>query len=120
MTIRFGDIRQVAHLADENGVNEKPWRPCVVVSTDDQLAAGGMIFVIGISTLLPGTPPIDCVPMPHQAQGRTHTGLTSRCAAHPRWLVAVSREKVGRRLGQCRSTQMEPIVMMIRDRAKGP
>ena len=113
MSIRFGDIWQVADLADE-----KPWRPCVVVSTDAQLAAGGLVFVVGISTLLPGKSPTDCVPMPYQAQGRTHTGLTSRCAAHPRWLIAVSPNKVGKRLGECRFKQMEPIVMMIRERAK--
>ncbi len=94
----YGDIVLIDGLPDPNGVNAK-FRPYVVVTADEAIAAGEPIHVMAISTLLPGPVPPDAVAMRYHPRGHPKTGLKTRCAAFARWVVEVDPGQLARKIG---------------------
>ncbi len=94
----YGDIVIVDNLLDPNGVNAKS-RPCIVVSRDEEIAAGGAVRVVAISTMLPGPTPPDVVVMQYHSNRHPRTGLRNRCAAFARWMVEVEPAQISRKIG---------------------
>lgn len=90
----FGEIVRAINLPDSEGRNPKPFRPCVVVTSDEDLAAGAPIVVLGISTLLPGRPHPTAVPLAWKDGGHPRTGLKKRCAVFVTWRVVVTPDRI--------------------------
>ena len=63
MPLSYGQIVIVSGMKDPNGLNPKD-RPSVIVSPTTEIKADGTVFVVAISTLLPGLTPDDCVELP--------------------------------------------------------
>ena len=111
--ISFGSVVLVKDLPDTNGVNIKPLRPCIVITPDSEIDEGSPIAVMAISTLLPGPVPADCVLLPFHRQGRSRTGLTTRCAAFGRWVAIVERDRIDRRIGHVPNVQLLAVAEML-------
>jgi mRNA-degrading endonuclease toxin of MazEF toxin-antitoxin module len=94
----YGDIVFIDGLADPNGVNPK-FRPYVVITPDDAIAAGDPIHVVAISTMRPGPVPPDAVAMRYHPRGHPKTGLKTRCAAFARWVVEVDPGLIAHKIG---------------------
>ena len=90
----FGEIVRIINLPDSGGRNPKPYRPCVVITSDDDLARGAPIVVLGISTLLPGPLHPTAVPLAWKDGGHPRTGLKKRCAVFITWKVVVGLDRV--------------------------
>lgn len=115
----YGDIIIVDRLADTNGVNAKS-RPCVVVTTDEDLAAGGTFVVVAISTLLPGPTPHGAVAMRYDPRGHPRTGLKTRCAAFATWRVEVEPGRIARTIGRVPDGDMLRLARLIAEQEGRP
>jgi mRNA-degrading endonuclease toxin of MazEF toxin-antitoxin module len=108
----YGDIVIIDDLLDSNGVNRKS-RPCVVVTSDQGLAAGEPIYVCAISTMLPGPVPPDTVPMQYHPRRHPKTGLKTRCAAFARWVVEVDLDQTRQKIGHVPPRDLQALAEML-------
>jgi mRNA-degrading endonuclease toxin of MazEF toxin-antitoxin module len=72
-----------AELQDANGVSKV--RPAVVVSGTADIASGGPVRVVAITTRLSHPLPADHVLLPWDRQGKARSGLGRKCAAVASW-----------------------------------
>ena len=98
MSLHYGDIVIVSDLLDPRGRNPKD-RPAVVVTPTDELDAGGPIYIVAITTTLPGVLPDDHVPLPWQRPRHPRTGLNKRNAAVCHWLALIEADRIDRVIG---------------------
>ncbi len=76
-----------AELVDANGFRKV--RPVLIVTPTAEIAHGGMVRVVAITTRLPATLPDDHVLLPWDRQGKARSGLRRRCAAVASWQAEV-------------------------------
>jgi mRNA-degrading endonuclease toxin of MazEF toxin-antitoxin module len=111
-----GDIVIVVGLLDPQGRNPKD-RACVIVSTPEEIAAGGPHRLVAITTVLPDPLPSDHVPLPWHAHRHPRTGLNKRNAAVCSWRVEVEASRVARTIGRIpdkRLYQIDAILLALR------
>jgi hypothetical protein len=77
-----------AELQDANGFRKV--RPAVVVTATADIAAGGCLRVLAITTRLPNPLPDDHVLLPWDRQGIARSGLRRKCAAVTSWLAGIA------------------------------
>lgn len=92
-----GRIVWVAVL-DSMGRNPKT-RPVVIIATPDDIAAGGEMLAVAITTSIPDPVPPECVELPWSRPRHPRTGLNQRCAANCSWVVQVRQEDIQEYLG---------------------
>ncbi len=97
--IRFADII-FAEVLDPNGQNPKT-RRVVVLTPDDELAAGSPIVVAGVTGSLPNPLTADFVMLPYRNPPGRHpkTGLTKAAAVHCSWVVPITPNDIKGRSG---------------------
>jgi mRNA-degrading endonuclease toxin of MazEF toxin-antitoxin module len=66
-----------------------------VVITDDEIATGGKLVVVAVTTTFADPPPKNCVPVPWHPRGHPVTRLTRRSAAVCDWIVAIDPDEIG-------------------------
>jgi mRNA-degrading endonuclease toxin of MazEF toxin-antitoxin module len=109
----FGKVVLVKNLVDPQGRNSKPLRPCVVVTTDEEIVDGRPIAVVGISTLKPGPQPPNSVLLPFHRQGRSRTGFTTRCAAFAAWVAIIELDRIEKVIGHVPATEMRTLIDLL-------
>jgi mRNA-degrading endonuclease toxin of MazEF toxin-antitoxin module len=97
-SLRFGQIVVVEKMFDPNGANPKD-RPAVIISRADEINRDGFLFVIAISTLLPGPVPSNHVKLPWHPKGHPKTGLKSNCAAVCTWIEKIDPSRIRTTIG---------------------
>jgi mRNA-degrading endonuclease toxin of MazEF toxin-antitoxin module len=113
MASRFGDVVIVAGLLDPQGRNPKD-RACVIVTKTVEIAEGGPLDVVAITTLLPDPLPFDHVPLPWHRQGHARTGLNKKNAAVCSWLMEVEASRLIRAIGHVPGEPMLRIESVLR------
>ncbi len=103
--LHLGDIVIVKGLLDPRGRNPKN-RPAVVVTPSEELATGGPIFVVAITTSLPETLPDDYVLLPWSRPRHPRTGLNEPNAAVCHWLVTVEADRIFRIIGRAPASHL--------------
>jgi hypothetical protein len=98
-------------VPDPQGQNPKPNRPFVVISTNDDIAAGERIEAIGITGELDPSTPDLYVPLKYGPHAKT--GLTKRCAAHCRWLITILPSDVAIGKGHVSAEYVEQIIEKV-------
>jgi hypothetical protein len=63
--------------------------------TDDEIATGGELVVVAVTTTFADPPPENCVPVPWHPRGHPVTKLTRRSAAVCDWIVAIDPHEIG-------------------------
>ena len=80
----------------------------------DELAAGGPIFVVAITTTLIDPLPDDHVPLPWQRPRHPRTGLNERNAAVCHWLASVEPDRALRVIGNVSNAELAQIAEILR------
>lgn len=83
---------------DSRGKSKR--RPVMVVTSDKEIAAGGKIVGVAVTTTFPQPAPPDHVELPWDPTGRAATGLRRRSAAVCSWLVAFDLQDVDGVIGK--------------------
>jgi mRNA-degrading endonuclease toxin of MazEF toxin-antitoxin module len=81
-----------AWIKDRNGFAKL--RPAIVLTEDDQIAAGQILAVMAVTTTFSDPPPNNCVPLPWHANEHPVTRLNRRSAAVINWLASVEAADV--------------------------
>ena len=63
--------------------------------TDDEIATGGELVVVAVTTTFTDPPPDYCVPLPWHPRGHPVTKLSRRSAAVCNWVVAINPDEIG-------------------------
>jgi mRNA-degrading endonuclease toxin of MazEF toxin-antitoxin module len=102
-------------IPDPQGQNPKKGRPVVVISTEPEIAAGGPVTVVGITTTFdkPLAPELVKLQWGYQSQSK----LRSESVAHCRWVYTVpvsALESLGgiiqsRELAEIRARAVAPL-----------
>lgn len=80
-----------ATVPDPQGGNEKR-RRCVVISSNNQIAAGGLIRIVGIASELTQSPEEHYVHLPYGRQSWSR--LPDECAALGTWVIDIAPQLV--------------------------
>lgn len=89
-------------LTDQHGANPKE-RPALVLSSDDQIAAGTPIVVAAISTQFSRPLLSHWIELPSHPQGDPITGLYQPSVVKSDWLKRVTQQEVIREAGRAPS-----------------
>jgi mRNA-degrading endonuclease toxin of MazEF toxin-antitoxin module len=111
-SLQFGQIVVVEKMLDPNGVNPKD-RPAVIISRADEIDRDGFLFVVAISTLLPGPLPSDHVKLPWHPKGHPRTGLKSNCAAVCTWIEKIDPSRVLTTIGHAPGKALVEIATQV-------
>lgn len=117
MSVRRGQIVMAA-IPDPQGRNVKR-RPCVVVSEDASLDAGGPVRLIGVTSWLEGLSGSDRIDLPYSNTGRhPRTGLDRPSAAVCCWAAVVAPDQVGAPIGHVPPVAMKAILDRLMELAR--
>lgn len=111
-----------ATVPDPRGSNPKR-RPLVVISTDDEIAAGGVMRAVAVSTLVDPAAADVCVPLPWDRAGHPRTRLRTECVAVCTWLVRLTADVIEEAAGLVPGRhlrQIEDIVRRLRTDPQPP
>ena len=111
-SFQFGQIVVIDKMLDPNGVNPKD-RPAVIISRSAEIDRDGFLFVIAISTLLPGPVPSDHVKLPWHPKGHPRTGLKSNCAAVCTWIEKIDPSRVLTTIGRAPGKALAEIATQV-------
>jgi len=111
-SFQFGQIVVVEKMLDPIGVNPKD-RPAVNISRPDEIDRDDFLFVMAISTLLPGPVPSDHVKLPWHSNGHPRTGLKSNCAAVCSWIEKVEPSRVLTTIGHAPGKALAEIATQV-------
>ena len=114
----FGDIVIVEALLDPQGRNPKD-RACVLVTPSAEIAEGGPLDVVAITSKLPAPLPRDHVPLPWHPLRHPRTGLNKPNAAVCSWLSEVEWGRVLRRIGSAPGPRLAMIELILGELHRG-
>jgi hypothetical protein len=100
-----------AELEDANGFRKV--RPAVVVTATANIAAGGTVRVLAITTRLPNPLPKDHVLLPWDRQGKARSGLRRKCAAVASWQAEIAVGDVKQVVGILPPAAIEDLLAKI-------
>ena len=110
--VERGDVVIVVGLLDPQGRNSKDGA-CVIVSTPEDIAAGALLKLVAITTVLPDPLPFDHVPLPWHAQRHPRTGLNKRNAAVCSWRIEVDASRLDRAIGRIPDRRLYEIDVIL-------
>lgn len=108
----------LASVVDPQGRNPKV-RPCVVVSNEPAITAGGPVRVVCITGTLDGIDAEDRVDLPWHRSGHPRTGLNKPSAADCSWQADVALEDVVADKGRVPDAELRRIVLRLEQLAGG-
>jgi mRNA-degrading endonuclease toxin of MazEF toxin-antitoxin module len=111
-SVRYGRI-VYARIQDRRGYTKL--RPAIVLISDEEIATGGDLVVVAVTTTFADPPPAYCVPLPWHARGHPVTKLAKRSAAVCNWVVAISPEEIGGFAGDVPVKTMQLIQVKVRE-----
>jgi mRNA-degrading endonuclease toxin of MazEF toxin-antitoxin module len=97
-----------AELEDANGFRKV--RPVVVLTATADIAAGGRLRVVAITTRLPTPLPDDHVLLPWDREGKARSGLRRKCAAVTTWQAEIAVADVQQVVGHLPPAVMEELL----------
>jgi mRNA-degrading endonuclease toxin of MazEF toxin-antitoxin module len=100
-------------VRDPQGRNPK-CRPAVVISRDDEIAAGGDVWVVGVTGQSGREPSLE-VELQYDPQGKCRTGLRKPSVALCGWLTKVAASDVVRCVGHIPPVAMALIALKVEE-----
>jgi len=90
-------------------------RPVVIVTSDQEIAAGARMVGVAVTTSFPEPPPPGYVNLPWDSSGRAGTQLQRRSAAGCGWLVSFHADDIDATAGMIPAATLLSILQWVRD-----
>lgn len=98
-------------IPDPQGRNAKEGRPFVVVTTNDDIKKGALIFAVGITAYFDPAEQDRYVPLPYGPTART--GLKKESAALCTWVIAIPSDQIDIGPGYIHPSLVDQIIEKI-------